>query len=315
MARDPDVVVFRIGGIPVAAIDMDGLVRSVGDYLRRAPGEPGAVVNFCGAHGIVEAQRDAALRRAYEDAWLNAPDGRPLFWLGWLRRQRVRQVPGIEAVERLCRAGLADGWSHYFLGGGAGVAQQLAAEMAARVPGLRVAGSETPPFRPLRPDEVEALRARIRASRATIIWVGLGAPKQEIFMATHAPHLPGTVAMGVGAAFDVNTGRMPRAPRVLQICGLEWAFRLLLEPRRLWSRYSVVLPRFLAIAALSLLRAEQDRPPGQPAPRGDASRPGPGEQTSTAARADPRTPVPTARTLDRTVSTQPAPETAGGPPE
>ena len=120
------------------------------------------------------------------------------------------------------------------------------------MPGLQVAGFEMPPFRPLAADEVAAMVDRIRASRAQIIWVGLGAPKQELFMAEHAPRLPGTIAMGVGAAFDINTGRIPRAPRLLQAAGLEWLYRLLREPRRLWPRYAVVVPRFLRIVAADL---------------------------------------------------------------
>ncbi len=210
---------------------------------------------FCGAHGIVESQKDPRVLKAHEEAWLTVADGRPLFWLGRLRgRRKVGQVPGIESVETLCRAGVEAGWQHYFLGGGPGVAQNLADEMSRRVPGLRVAGCDTPPFRPLTPGEVEDMRARIRDAGTQIVWIGLGAPKQELFMAEHAAHLPGMISMGVGAAFDVNTGRVQRAPRMLQFIGLEWAFRLACEPKRLWSRYSVVVPRFLQIAAGSLLQ-------------------------------------------------------------
>lgn len=256
MGHDPDVATFRIGGLTIADLDMTGLVASVRRYIGQGAGAAGAYVAFCGAHGVVESDLDPRVRDAHQNAWLVVADGRPLFWFGRLRGYRtVRQVPGIESIEAVCRAGLPDGWAHYFLGGAPGVAELLADTMADRVPGLRVAGCETPPFRALSGDEIEAMRARIRASGAQVLWIGLGAPKQELFMAEHAVHLPGTIAMGVGAAFDVNTGRVRRAPRAFRVLGLEWAFRLALEPRRLWSRYSVVVPRFVEIAVATLAAA------------------------------------------------------------
>ncbi len=239
---------------------MRGLIASIGRFLARGPAMPGSYVAFCGAHGVVESDRDPRVRMAHENAWLTVADGRPLFWVGRLSGCReVKQVPGIESVEAVCQAGLDAGWRHYFIGGAPGVAQRLAAEMARRAPGLVVAGCETPPFRALTTAESTAMRERIRAAGTQILWVGLGAPKQELFMAEHAPFLPGILAMGVGAAFDVNTGRVPRAPRALQLAGLEWAYRLAREPKRLWSRYALVVPRFLQIAAGSLLRHPERR--------------------------------------------------------
>ncbi|AWN54351.1 WecB/TagA/CpsF family glycosyltransferase [Methylobacterium sp. 17Sr1-1] len=258
MAHDPLVPSFTIGGVPVSATDMAGLAEAVRRRLAEGPAQPGTFVVFRDAHGVVRAQKDAALRAAHHDALLVVADGRPLSWIGrWRGLDPVRQVPGIEAVEALCRAGADQGWRHYFLGGDKGVADLLATTMRARVPGLQVAGVETPPFRPLDAAETEAMRARIRASGAQIVWVGLGTPKQELFMAAHAPHLPGTIAMGVGAAFDVATGRIPRAPRRLQVAGLEWAYRLAREPRRLWRRYLDTIPRFLLIAARDFLNARK----------------------------------------------------------
>ena len=195
---------------------------------------------------MVRARRDRKLRAAHEAAYLVCADGRPLYWLGRLRGAAgIRQVPGIDSVEEVCRGGVAEGWRHYFLGGGEGVAAALAETMIAKVPGLQVAGVETPPFRALTPDEVAAMRTRIRASGAQVVWIGLGTPKQELFMAEHAPHLPGTVAMGVGAAFDVLTGRIPRAPVWLRRIGFEWLYRLVREPRRLAWRYTSTIPPFV----------------------------------------------------------------------
>lgn len=252
--HDPDVEAFNLCGIPVSVVDMQGLVAAVERRLRLGRAVPGTFVVFRDAHGIVRAQSDAALRAAHEAAWLVCPDGRPLFWLGRLRgHPTIQQVPGIESVEALCRAGLAPGWRHYFLGGGPGVAEKLAREMERRVPGLQVAGWETPPFRPLTADETAAMQARIKAGEVDILWIGLGTPKQEMFMYEHAPHLPGTVAMGVGAAFDVNIGTIPRAPRLIQRFGLEWLYRMAREPRRLTRRYVQVVPQFLMLVMRDLL--------------------------------------------------------------
>jgi N-acetylglucosaminyldiphosphoundecaprenol N-acetyl-beta-D-mannosaminyltransferase len=252
--HDPDVPNFRLCGLNVSITDMTGLTQAIGRRLRLGRSWPGTFVVFRDAHGVVRAQRETALRDAHEAALLVCADGRPLSWMGRLRGfKSIRQVPGIESVEAVCRAGLGDGWRHYFVGGGPGVAERLADEMARKVPGLQVAGWETPPFRPLTPAESRDMEARIRDSDAHIVWVGLSTPKQELFMHAHAPHLPGTIAMGVGAAFDVNIGTIPRAPRGLQRLGFEWLYRVMREPRRLTRRYAEVVPRFIGLVLLDLV--------------------------------------------------------------
>ncbi|MEG9459141.1 WecB/TagA/CpsF family glycosyltransferase [Methylobacterium ajmalii] len=274
MAHDPLVPSFAIGDVPVSATDMAGLIAALGRRLAGGADQPGTFVVFRDAHGVVRAQKDPVLKAAHHDALLVCADGRPLSWIGrWRGLSGMQQVPGIESVEAVCRAGVAPGWRHYFLGGGEGVAAQLAETMRARIPGLHVAGIETPPFRPLDAAETEAMRARIRDSGAQIVWVGLGTPKQELFMAAHAPHLPGTIGMGVGAAFDVATGRIPRAPKAFQVAGLEWAYRLAREPRRLWRRYLDTIPRFLLIAARDALSARKAPPPRAPGASGRTGSP------------------------------------------
>lgn len=253
MGHDESVGRFSLGGVPVSDVTMGKLVEAIGRRIAMPAPTPGAFVVFRDAHGVVRSQDDERLRQAHHEALLVCPDGRPLVWVGRMKGYRnIRQVPGIASMEAVCRAGADAGWRHYFLGGGPGVAERLAAAMTARVPGLQVAGYETPPFRALDDAETAAMRARIRASGAQILWVGLGTPKQELFMAEHAPHLPGTVAMGVGAAFDVNIGTIPRSPRLLQVAGLEWAYRLAREPKRLYGRYRTVVPRFAMLAAAEL---------------------------------------------------------------
>lgn len=248
---------YTVGSIKISAVDMTGLIRAVRERIGLEATAPGTFVVFRDAHGVVRANDDQRLRAAHKAAFLVCPDGRPLYWLGRLRGVAgVRQVQGIESVEAVCRAGLSEGWRHYFLGGGEGVAQKLATTLSDRLPGLAVVGIETPPFRAMTGEEVAAMRARIRVSRAQVIWIGLGTPKQELFMAEHAPYLPGTVAMGVGAAFDVLTGQVSRAPRWMSWVGLEWLYRLSREPRRLAWRYASTVPRF---ASLVFREAMQER--------------------------------------------------------
>jgi N-acetylglucosaminyldiphosphoundecaprenol N-acetyl-beta-D-mannosaminyltransferase len=144
----------------------------------------------------------------------------------------------------VCDAGRRAGLRHYFYGGQPGVAGLLREKLTARFPGLKVTGTFTPPFRPLTSEEFETLRAEIAAAKPDIVWVGLSTPKQEHFMAQSWETLDAGLLIGVGAAFDFHSGRVPQAPRWMQRCGLEWLHRLATEPRRLWKRYLIGNPLF-----------------------------------------------------------------------
>jgi N-acetylglucosaminyldiphosphoundecaprenol N-acetyl-beta-D-mannosaminyltransferase len=139
--------------------------------------------------------------------------------------------------------GRAVGLSHYFFGGGEGIAEDLVASLKSRFPGIKIAGWETPPFRPLSEQENTAILERIRESGADVVWVGLGTPKQEYWMHRMAAVSSATY-IGVGAAFDFHTGKVSRAPKWMQDAMLEWLFRFAAEPRRLWRRYLVLAPKF-----------------------------------------------------------------------
>jgi N-acetylglucosaminyldiphosphoundecaprenol N-acetyl-beta-D-mannosaminyltransferase len=157
---------------------------------------------------------------------------------------------------RICEASPGRAISHFFYGGGPGVAEELKSRLERQFPGLRIAGTYTPPFRPLTDDEEAQLSKTISALKPDIFWVGLSTPKQEKFMARYWRRLDAILFFGVGAAFDFHAGRVRQAPRWMQRCGLEWLFRLGCEPRRLWKRYFKNNPLFLAraFAQLSGLR-------------------------------------------------------------
>ncbi len=249
MSHDPEIPFYLVGGVPISATDMDGLVQTVHRWLNCRNGT-GAFICYRAVHGVICAQDDERVMKAHHAALLVVPDGKPLALLGRLRGfAGIRQVPGIEATEVLCRAGVPFGWRHYFFGGAPGVADALARSLSERIPGLRVVGTESPPFRQPTEDERQQTLRRIRESGADIVWVGIGTPKQELWMAANAPSLPGVIAMGVGAAFDVHTGRVARAPYLMRKLYLEWAYRLMREPRRLWQRYADNIPRFLWLVA------------------------------------------------------------------
>jgi N-acetylglucosaminyldiphosphoundecaprenol N-acetyl-beta-D-mannosaminyltransferase len=157
----------------------------------------------------------------------------------------VDRVYGPDLMLSCCARSGALGHRHFFYGGAAGVANRLADVLAARFPGLQVAGSFSPPFRPVTEDEEGRIAALINSSRADIVWVGLGSPKQELWMARQRRLLDAPVLVGVGAAFDFHTGRIPQAPRWMMRVSLEWLFRFLHEPKRLWRRYLIGNARFV----------------------------------------------------------------------
>ncbi|HZD01755.1 MAG TPA: WecB/TagA/CpsF family glycosyltransferase [Actinomycetes bacterium] len=238
-------------GVRVSAIDMDQALAEITRWVERRERH---YVCVTGVHGVMESYRDPGLRRIHNASGLTTPDGMPLVWAGrWSGAKHVQRVYGPDLMLALCALAAARGWSSYFYGGAAGVPERLAERLAERFPGLEVAGSYSPPFRELTPAEDAAIVARIEQAAPDLVWVGLGTPKQERWMAAHRDRLGAPVLLGVGAAFDIHAGLLPQAPRWMQRSGLEWLYRLSREPRRLTGRYLRNNPPFL----LALLR----RPP------------------------------------------------------
>lgn len=210
-------------------------------------------VNVCTAHTALECSEAPELATLVRGAGLATPDGMPLVWLGRLRGYPVERVYGPDLMLAICERGLASCCRHYFYGGAPGVADELARRLRQRLPGLLVVGVESPPFRALTAEEQKATAARIDASRADVVWVGLGTPKQDYWVGRFRPLLQAPVLIAVGAAFDFHAGRVRQAPRWAQRSGLEWLYRLTQEPGRLWRRYLLGNPRFVALALRQLL--------------------------------------------------------------
>jgi N-acetylglucosaminyldiphosphoundecaprenol N-acetyl-beta-D-mannosaminyltransferase len=202
-------------------------------------------------HGISESHTDTDLRRALDSADLVVPDGMPLVWLGrWHRHPLKRRVYGPELMETFCRE-TGSSYRHFFYGGGNGTAERLADSLQRRY-GILVAGTYTPPFRPLTEDEFKNFEFTLEAAAPDVLWVGLSTPKQEKWMHQHCRRLRVPVSLGVGAAFDINSGGTQQAPYWMRENGLEWLFRLITEPERLWRRYLVSIPKASALVLLEL---------------------------------------------------------------
>ncbi len=206
-----------------------------------------------GVHGVMEAQRDPGLLRILNTSFLTTPDGMPTVWIGRAQGHRsMRRVYGPDLMLEVCRAGVPQGLRHFLYGGAEGVADLLADALRTRIPGLEICGTFTPPFRPLDPGEESQLFAAVAEAKPDCFWVGLSTPKQERFMAAYLDRLPPVVMLGVGAAFDLHTGRLREAPDWMKASGLQWLHRLLQEPRRLARRYLINNPRFAALALAQL---------------------------------------------------------------
>jgi N-acetylglucosaminyldiphosphoundecaprenol N-acetyl-beta-D-mannosaminyltransferase len=177
---------------------------------------------------------------------LCTPDGMPMVWLGhWAGKIELRRVYGPDLMLRLCEESCREGLRHFFYGGAQGAAAELAVKLKERFPTLVVAGTYEPPFRTLNEAEERELIGKVRAARPDFFWVGLSTPKQDKFMAEYSSKLDAVVMLGVGAAFDFHSGRIRQAPVWMQRLGMEWFFRLCMEPRRLWKRYLKQNPRFV----------------------------------------------------------------------
>ena len=230
-------------GVGISAIDMAQAVAEITRWI-----EDGEQHYVCvtGVHGVMEARRDPQLRRIHNASGLTTPDGMPMVWAGHRAGvPHMERVYGPDLMLAVLALAAEHEWSSFFYGGGPDVPELLAKRLTARFPGLRVAGTWSPPFRPLTPEEDQAVIERINRSRADLVWVGLSTPKQERWMAAHVGRVHAKALLGVGAAFDIHAGLLPQAPPWMQRSGLEWLYRLGREPRRLWRRYLGNNPRFV----------------------------------------------------------------------
>jgi len=241
--------IFRVLDVPVHAVQIPDTISQIMLWIQS--GEKARYIAVTGMHGIAESRRDDGLRCALNSADLVVPDGMPLVWLGrWHGHALKRRVYGPELMETFCRE-TGTAYRHFFYGGGSGTADRLAGSLRQRY-GIVVAGTYTPPFRPLNDEERQDLASRIEQTSPDILWVGLSTPKQEKWMYQNRSTLNVPVMLGVGAAFDINSGTTSQAPAWMRENGLEWLFRLTIEPQRLWRRYLISIPTAAALVLMEL---------------------------------------------------------------
>ena len=229
--------VLRTCGVRVDPLTMDAAVaRIVAAGAARRP----LAAHLVNAYTLSLAVRDEGFRALLERGDLNLPDGTPLVWLGrraGLDELRTR-VYGPDLMQAVVDRGREAGTTHYLYGSSPEVIDRLAARLRRDHPGAAIVGAESPPYRPLTAAEEDAMVARICGSEAQVVWVGLGTPKQDVFVDRFRGRI-GVPLVAVGAAFDFLAGTKRMAPRWMQQRGLEWLYRLASEPRRLWRRYLV----------------------------------------------------------------------------
>jgi N-acetylglucosaminyldiphosphoundecaprenol N-acetyl-beta-D-mannosaminyltransferase len=239
-------------GVGIHALDMQSAVEFLENclFLRRK-----GYVCVTGVHGVMEARRSAEFRRILDRALLVTADGMPTVWVGRLQKYKAMgRVFGPDFMLEVCARSAQSQCTHFLYGGKPGVANELRQKLEQWFPGIRIVGTFTPPFRPLTAEERAQFEGAIRELKPDIIWVGLSTPKQERFMATIIDRLTCRLMIGVGAAFDIHTGKVKDAPRWMKNAGLQWFHRLCQEPRRLWKRYLLNNSAFLGLIALQMTR-------------------------------------------------------------
>lgn len=248
---------YDVLGVPVSVTAPMRAAKSIEHW---AKDETGRFVCVRDVASLMAMRGNSKFSDLHKDAAMVTPDGMPLAVIGKMRGLPVERTCGADLMDLVLSRSPKTGLKHYFYGGKSGIAEQLAQIFSEKYPGTRILGYESPPFRPLTEEEDKAATARIAASGADVVWVGISSPKQDIWMWDHYTRLPQTL-IGVGAAFDYHSGAIRRAPLWMQRSGLEWFHRLLSEPRRLWSRYLILAPCFVFWLALELFGSKtQTRP-------------------------------------------------------
>jgi N-acetylglucosaminyldiphosphoundecaprenol N-acetyl-beta-D-mannosaminyltransferase len=252
----------RVGEVAFTVLPLDSAIRLIVDAAAAVAqgqlGHPGLAVHFCNAYNVALARHDRGYAALLRTGDVVFSDGVPITWVGRRAYPALaadwERVYGPDVMRGVLRRSSDDGPRHYLLGGDQSTLDALADRLRPEYPGAAIVGTESPPFRRATPDELDERDARIAASGASIVWVGLGTPKQDVEVARLAASLP-VVAMAVGAAFDFLAGTKAQAPAWMQRSGTEWAFRLASEPRRLGRRYVWGNSVFALEAARTLRRA------------------------------------------------------------
>lgn len=249
--RSQNIQRVNILGVGLSAVNPSLAINEIDRFIEN---DVRTYICVRDAHGIIQCQRNPDLRIIHNNAGLVVPDGMPMVWISrWRGHAHVSRVYGPGLMLDYLLHSVKKKRRHFFYGGGEGVPEKLKHVLCDKFPRLQVVGTLSPPFRPLTREEDENVIRQINKTCPDMVWVGLSTPKQEKWMADHLGRINAPVMVGVGAAFDFNAGLKKTAPEWMQKSGLEWSFRVMTEPRRLWRRYLWVIPMFIILNLLQLL--------------------------------------------------------------
>ncbi len=241
-ANKSSIPVCNIMGVNIAAIDMNWLLKFTEEYIKELSGDYMTVANV---HTTVMAYENEKYKAIQNGGIMAIPDGGPLSTVARKRgHERIERTTGPSYMGEIFKVSAEKGYRHYFYGSTEETLEKLYQALTDQYPGIQIAGMYSPPFRPMTEDEDTAIVERINETNADFVWVGLGAPKQEIWMAEHQGRIHGFM-VGVGAGFDYFAGNISRAPEWMQRHNLEWLYRLIQDPKRLFKRYLVTNTKFI----------------------------------------------------------------------
>ena len=241
----------RILGIPFDLINFDDVIHMIEQWRRSGQQH---YVTLTNPHSVLLCHRNEQMKRATLEAGLTLPDGMGIILAArFLGYPHFGRVDGPTLMLHLCDIGRKCGYRHFFYGGAQNVADRLAERLLNLYPGLQIAGTYSPPFREVADEDTEIVN-RINEANPDVVWVGLGAPKQEQWMALHLGRIHATAMIGVGAAFDFHSGNVKWSPKWVRKLGLEWAYRLAQNPRRMWRRNFIDTPLFLSKIVIERLK-------------------------------------------------------------
>ena len=241
----------NILGVGVNAIDYQQALNIIESWIHMGENN---YICITGVHGIMESQRDESIRDIHNNAGLVTPDGMPLVWYGRLKGfKEISRVYGPDLMLEICGHPLFKRKKHFFYGSTDLTLDLLTENLESKYPDIQIVGVYSPPFRPLSESEDRIVIEKIISTKPDFLWVGLSTPKQEKWMADHIDDIPNTIMIGVGAAFDFHAGVKKQAPVWMQQGGLEWFYRMVTEPSRLWRRYIINNPLFIVLVIGQML--------------------------------------------------------------
>ena len=242
---------FYILNVGISAIDMDDACLFIEDAVSKKERK---YICVCPVSTIIGCNRNEKVLKSVNSADLATPDGMAVAWIGrMLGHKNIRRVYGPDLMQNICDISVKKGYRNYFYGAIQDTLNKLQEKLSNKYPELIISGSFSPPFRQLTKEEDNKIVEEINRSDSDIVWVGLGSPKQDVWMYEHRGRINAPVMIGVGAAFDFLAGTKTQAPRWLRENGFEWLFRLITEPKRLWRRYLIDCPLFVYYLLVELV--------------------------------------------------------------